>query len=100
MTRYMAHPDGYRARQTGDLFGSGRRATATGTYRRRLGGSVVSNRSPRNVIVANCEQAPFAVHFESPPVGPEVRSVVTHHFHSGVTLRDLIEREGGDHEGT
>jgi hypothetical protein len=61
---------------------------------RRLGGSVVSNCSPRNVIVANREQAPFAVHFESLPIGPEYRSVVTHQLHSGVTLRDLIERKG------
>jgi hypothetical protein len=73
----------------------GRCGTATATYRRGgSGGSVVSNCSPRNVIVASREQAPFAVHFESLPTGPEYRSVVTHQLHSGVTLRDLIEREG------
>jgi hypothetical protein len=55
---------------------------------------VVSKSSPRNVIVANREQGPFAVHFESLPIGPEYRSVVTHQLHSGVTLRDLIERKG------
>ena len=50
--------------------------------------------SPRNVIVAKRERAPFAVHFEGLPIGPEDRSVVTHQLHSGVTLRDLIERKG------
>jgi hypothetical protein len=55
---------------------------------------VVSNCSPNNVIVASREQAPFAVHFQSLPIGPEYRSVVTHKLHSGVTLRDPIEREG------
>ena len=39
--------------------------TATATYRRGDGELVVSKSSPRNVIVANREQAPFAVHFES-----------------------------------
>jgi hypothetical protein len=53
----------------------------------------MSCRSPTNVIVVNRERAPFAAHFESLPIGPEYRSVVTHQLHSGVTLRDLIERE-------
>ena len=50
--------------------------------------------SPRNVIVAKREQAPFAPHYESLPIGREYRSVVTLQLRSGVTLRDLIEREG------
>ena len=50
-------------------------------------------RSPMNVIVVKREQAPFAAHFESLPIGPEYRSVVTHQLDSVVTLRDLIERE-------
>jgi hypothetical protein len=37
---------------------------------RRLGGSVVSNCSPRNVIVVNRERAPFAAHLENVPRGP------------------------------
>jgi hypothetical protein len=60
---------------------------------RRLGVGGVQS-SPGNVIVANREQAPFAVHFESVPIGPEYRSVVTHQLHSGVTSRHLIERKG------
>jgi hypothetical protein len=51
-------------------------------------------RSPRNVILTKRERAPFATHQESLPIGPEYRSVVTTQLRSGVTLRDLIEREG------
>ena len=54
----------------------------------------MSCRSPRNVIVVNREQAPFAAHYESLPIGPGYRSVATLRLRSGVTLRDLIEREG------
>jgi hypothetical protein len=57
-------------------------------------GSKMSGGSPRNVIVVNMEEARFAEHFESLPMGPEYRSVVAHQLHSGVTLRDLIERKG------
>ena len=49
----------------------------------------MSCRSPRNVIVVKREQAPFPV-----PMGPEYRSVTTLRLHSGVSLRDFIEREG------
>ena len=94
MVSHMATLQAHSARRTGDLFGSGC-GSATATYHRGdSGGSVVSNSSPRNVIVNYREQAPFAVHFESLPIGPEYRSVVTHQLHSGVTLRDLIERKG------
>ena len=54
----------------------------------------MSCRSPRNVIVVNREQAPFAPRCESLPIGREYRSVATLRLRSGVTLRDLIEREG------
>jgi hypothetical protein len=57
-------------------------------------GSKMSCRSPRNVIVVKGERAPFAAHYESLPIGREYRSVATLRLHSGVTLRDLIEREG------
>ena len=57
-------------------------------------GSVMSSCSPRNVIVAKEERAPFAAHFESLRIGREDRSVATLRLRSGVTLRDLIEREG------
>ncbi len=50
-------------------------------------------RSPKKVIVANREQAPFAAYYESLPLGREHRSVATFRLHSGVTLRDLNERE-------
>ena len=50
--------------------------------------------SPTNVIVAKGERAPFAAHCESLPIGREYRSVVRSQLRSGVTLRDLIEREG------
>ena len=51
-------------------------------------------RSPRNVIVVKGEQAPFAAHCESLPIGREYRFVDTPRLRSGVTLRDPIEREG------
>jgi hypothetical protein len=51
-------------------------------------------RSPKNVIVANRATERFAQHFESLPMGRRYRSVVTLRLRSGVTLRDLIEREG------
>ena len=35
----------------------------------------MSCRSPKNVIVVNKEQAPFAAHYESLPIGPGYRSV-------------------------
>ena len=57
-------------------------------------GSVMSRCSPRNVIVAKRTRAPFAAHEESLPIGREYRSVGTPQLRSGVTLRDLIEREG------
>ena len=38
---------------------------------------VMACRSPRNVIVADRERAPFAEYLESLPIGPEYRSVVT-----------------------
>ena len=50
--------------------------------------------SPRNVINANVEQAPFAAHYESLPIGPEYRSVTTIRLRSSVSLRVFIEREG------
>jgi hypothetical protein len=56
--------------------------------------SVMSCCSPRNAIVAQVERTPIAAHCERLPIGREYRSVVTHQLHSGVTLRDLIERKG------
>ena len=50
-------------------------------------------RSPRNVILAKRERAPFAVHYKSLPIGPGYRSVVTPQLRSGVTLRVFIVRE-------
>ena len=50
-------------------------------------------RSPENVILAKPERAPFAAYYESLPIGREYRSVATLRLCSGVTLRDLIERE-------
>jgi hypothetical protein len=50
--------------------------------------------SPRNVIVLNKERTLFAAHYESLPIGLEYRSVASLRLRSGVTLRDLIEREG------
>jgi hypothetical protein len=61
-------------------------------------GSMMTSRSPRNL--AKMERAPFAEHYESLPIGPGYRSVDTLQLRTGVTLRDLIERKGRDHEGT
>ncbi len=57
-------------------------------------GPVMSCCSPNNVIVVNREQSPFAARYESLPIGPGYRPVATPRLRSGVTLRDLIEREG------
>jgi hypothetical protein len=54
---------------------------------------MMSCRSPRNVIVAQVEQVPFAAHHESMPIGSGYRPVATLRLCSGVTLRDLIERK-------
>ena len=67
-----------------------RRLSATGTA---AAGPVMSARSPRNVIVAKMTRAPFTADGESLPIGREYRSVVTLRLCSGVTLRELIERE-------
>ena len=50
--------------------------------------------SARNVTVVKGERAPFAAHCESLPIGRGYRSLATLRLRSGVTLRDLIEREG------
>ena len=50
--------------------------------------------SPKNVIVVNKEQAPFAAQYQSPPIGPGYRSVATLRLRSGVSLRVFTEREG------
>jgi hypothetical protein len=55
---------------------------------------MVSCCSPKNVIVVNRKQAPFASLYESLPIGPEYRPMATPRLRSGVTLRDLIERKG------
>jgi hypothetical protein len=44
------------------------------------------------LFVVNRQQASYAAHCVSPPVGPEYRSAGTPELGSGVTLRDLIER--------
>ena len=54
----------------------------------------MSARSPRNVIVANRERAPFGAHYESLPIGLGYRSVATLRLRSGVSLRVFTEREG------
>ena len=53
-------------------------------------------RSPRNVIVAKRERAPFAAHCESQPIrGLDHRSAnVPYGFCPSVSLRVFIEREG------
>jgi hypothetical protein len=51
-------------------------------------------RWPSNVIVVNRERAPFAAHCQSLRIGRGYRSVATLLLRLGVTLRDLIEREG------
>ena len=66
-------------------------ARQTGTA---ASGPVMSCRLPRNVIIANVEQAPFAAHYESLPIGRKYGCVATMRLRLGVTLRDLIEREG------
>ena len=53
----------------------------------------MSSCSPRNVIIANVGHTPFAAQGESLPIGRGYRSVATLRLRSGVTLRDLIERE-------
>ena len=57
-------------------------------------GPVMSCCSPRNVIVAQMERVPFAAHCERLPFGREYGSVPSLRLGSGMTLRDLIEREG------
>ena len=47
-----------------------------------------------NVIFAKRERAPFAAHYESLPIGSGYQLVATLRLRSGVSLRDLIEREG------
>ena len=47
-----------------------------------------------NVTVAQRQHAPFGPHSGRLPIGREYRSVATLRLCSGVTLRDLIEREG------
>ena len=55
---------------------------------------------PKNVIVANRAGERFARRSES-LLGREYRFVAAFRLRSGVTLRDLIEREReGDREGT
>jgi hypothetical protein len=56
--------------------------------------SKMSCRSLKNVIVAKREPAPLGPRCESPPMRREYRCVVTLELRPGVTLRDLIEREG------
>jgi hypothetical protein len=55
---------------------------------------MMSWRSPKNVIIAKRATERFARHSESLPIGRGYRSVATLRLRSGVTLRDLIEREG------
>ena len=58
-------------------------------------GSKMTCRSPRNVIHAKRERAPFAAHYESLPIGPAYRSANGRdQGRSGVSLRVFIEREG------
>jgi hypothetical protein len=52
-------------------------------------GSIMSSRSPRNVIVAPVERVPFAAHYEPLPIGREYRFLDAVQLCSGVTLRDL-----------
>jgi len=53
----------------------------------------MSRCSSRAVIISQVERAPFAAHCERLPIEPGYRSVVTLELCSGVTLRDLIDRE-------
>ena len=50
--------------------------------------------SPRNVIIANVDQAAFAAHGESLPIGRGYRPIATLQLRLGVSLRVFIEREG------
>ena len=59
-----------------------------------VSGSVMSHYSPRGVMVVNTERALFVAHRESLAIGCEYRSMTTLRLRSGVTLCDLIEREG------
>ena len=61
------------------------------------GGQMMSGRPPRNVIVINREQAPFAAHYDGPPIEPGYRFVVTPQLRSSVSLPRGKER---DREGT
>jgi hypothetical protein len=61
--------------------------------RHRRDRAKMSHRSPRTVTLTERERAPFAEHYESLPIRPLYRSAVTTQLRSGVTLRDLIERE-------
>jgi hypothetical protein len=56
--------------------------------------SKMIRRSPKNMIVFNWTPQPFTRTCESLPIGPDDRSVKrSDKGLSGVTLRDLIERE-------
>ena len=50
--------------------------------------------SPTNVIVVNGDPCDHSALEEHLPIERDYRSVVTPQLRSGVTLRDLIEREG------
>ena len=54
----------------------------------------MSDHSPRSVVVVDTERALFVALCESLAIGREYRSVATLQLRSGVTLRDLIDREG------
>jgi hypothetical protein len=60
----------------------------------RRQGSVTSCCSPRNVIVVNREQAPFAAYCGGLAIGPGYRSANGLDEDSGVSLRVFIEGEG------
>ena len=57
-------------------------------------GSMMSRRSPRNVIVVIKPPGRFAPHCVSLPIGRAYRSMVTTQLSSGVSLRVFTEREG------
>jgi hypothetical protein len=57
-------------------------------------GSKMSCRSQRNMIVAKMERPPSAAPCAGLPTGREHRPMATLRLRCGVTLRDLIEREG------
>jgi hypothetical protein len=52
----------------------------------------MSRCSPRNVIVAQVEPVPFAVHCERTSIGPGYRSVTTLRLRSSVSLRVFTVR--------